>query len=719
MAGINSNFASRLTKGDDVSRAVELEPTDKPEKNRPHRWRWILPALLTLAWLALGAFGGPYAGKLSEVVTNDASSFLPATAEATEVNDLREKFDDSGAIPAIVVAERESGLTADDQEYLAESAKTLGGLDFVAETSPPLPDDRQDPRAVQIIVGVDEDADTGDAVTEIRAELGTDRPEDLTVLVTGPAAQAADLGEAFSGIDGMLLLVTGAAVALILVLVYRSPLLPLLVLASCGFALGAASLSIHALAQRGLLDLNGQSQGILFILVFGAATDYALLLVSRFREELRTTEDRYRAIMRAWKATLAPIAASAGTVILGVSCLLVSDLNSNRTLGPVAAIGIAAALLASVTFLPAVLALTGRAAFWPRRTKVSTEPARASRLWRGIAGLVGARPRLVWVLTAFVLLIGVAFVPQLRAEGTAQSEVFLKPVDSVAGQELLSDHFPAGSGSPTIIIAESGTAETVAAEAKVDGVESAEIAVDDTGRPKTADGLTEITVTLSDAADSAAAVDTVRDIREAVHDIPGAGAKVGGPTAIQLDTQDTSERDRSVIIPLVLAVILAVLIPLLRSIVAPLLLIGTVVLSFAATMGVSALVFNHLLGFPGADPVVPLFGFVFLVALGVDYNIFLMTRVREETAVHGVRSGTLKALTITGGVITSAGVVLAATFSALAVLPILFLAQIAFIVAFGVLLDTLLVRSLLVPALTLDLGRRTWWPSRLSRGTAD
>ncbi|GLZ81466.1 membrane protein [Actinorhabdospora filicis] len=682
---------------------VNPAPTDAPAKRRPARW--LVPALIVLAWLALGGFAGPYAGKLSEVTVNDGSAFLPASAEATEVATLLKKFDDRTAIPAVIVAERPGGLTPGDRAYL-EGLPAALAAHGTAAPAVLIPD------AGRITVAIP--AHPRQAVEAIRAQLAT-HPDGLTIMVTGPAAQLADLGAAFKGVDGLLLLVTAAVVGLILIAVYRSPLLPLVVLTSSAFALAVAALTVYVLADSGRLDLNGQSQGILFILVFGAATDYALLLVSRFREELRDTADRHAALRKAWKATIEPIAASAGTVVLGVLCLLFSDLNSNRALGPVAAIGIAAAFLSSVTFLPAVLALLGRSAFWPKRPAVGSPHPETGGLWARVAALVKRRPRAVWALTAVVLLLGAAFAGQLKAEGTAQSDIFLGEVESVAGQDLLSRHFPGGSGAPTIVIARQETAGAVLAAAHVDGVESAAPALGRDGKPRVADGLARLDVILSDPADSEAAVDTVRRLREAVHAVPGADALVGGPTAVQLDTQDTSRRDRALIIPIVLVVIFAVLALLLRSLVAPLLLIGTVVLSFAATMGVSALVFEHIFGFPGADPVVPLFGFVFLVALGIDYNIFLMTRVREESVRLGTREGTLRGLTATGGVITSAGVVLAATFSALAVLPLLFLAQIAFIVAFGVLLDALIVRSLLVPALAVDIGRRIWWPARLGK----
>jgi putative drug exporter of the RND superfamily len=682
---------------------------------RPHRTasrlRWLIPALLALAWLALGAFAGPFAGKLSEVAVNDGSAFLPSSAESTEVNELRAAFDETDATPAIVVAERPGGLDPADLDYLEAASAALAELPF--DAGPPIPPQLSEeaaPEAAQLVVLIDADADESEAVAEVRSVLEEGRPDGLTVLVTGQAALGADLGEAFGGVDGLLLLVAAAVVAVILVLVYRSPLLPILVLLSCGFALAAASAAVYFLADAGVIDLNGQSQGILFILVFGAATDYALLLVARYREELEGGADRFAAVRRALRATIEPIAASAGTVILGVLCLLFSQLESNRGLGPVAAIGIGASFLAATTFLPAVLALFGRAAFWPRRTR-----AERSRLWSGVAGLVARRPRLVWLTTAAGLVVAAAFMTQLKADGTTQTDVFLTDVDSVAGQEVQAEHFDAGAGAPAVIVADADSLEEVLAAAEVEGVAEAAPKTDPSGQVVEAEGLVEIEAVLEDAPDSDAAMATVERLREAVHAVDGAGALVGGPTAIQLDTLQVSERDRTVIIPIVLAVILLVLMLLLRSILAPLLLTATVVLSFGATMGVSALVFNHLFGFPGADPAVVLFGFVFLVALGIDYNIFLMTRVREESARLGTRAGTLRGLVATGGVITSAGVVLAATFSALAVLPILFLAQIAFVVAFGVLLDTVIVRSLLVPALTFDLGRAVWWPSRLSK----
>ncbi|UYF94330.1 MMPL family transporter [Rhodococcus aetherivorans] len=673
----------------------------------PRRIRWLLPALLLIAWLAIAGAGGPFAGKLSEVQQNDNSSFLPASAESTRAGELYAGFTDTRYVPAIVVAERPSGITPDDLAYLAGASAG----------PPPVPS--QDGQAARMIVPIDSTGEVGDAVDELRAELA-DPPEGLTIYVTGPAGQIADLTTAFEGIDGLLLLVAGGVVLLILVVVYRSPLLPFVVILSAVFALALASLLVYLLADADVIALNGQSQGILFILVFGAATDYALLLVSRYREELRLEQDRFAAMRTAWRATLEPIAASAGTVIAGVLCLLLSDLNSNRGLGPVAAIGIVASFVASMTFLPSALVLLGRAAFWPKRPTADPDADRddlasAHRFWNGLAQRVGAHPRRIWVVSSLVLVGFAMLLPQFKADGVAQSEIFLLETDYVTGQEMLGRHFDAGTGSPTVIITRESAAGDVAAAARVEGVTEVAPVTGPDGATTVVDGRVALQATLSDPADSPAAENTVERIRDAVGGVPGAEALVGGTTAVDLDTKNTATRDRTVIIPVVIAVVLLILILLLRALVAPVLLMLTVVVSFAATLGVSSLVFDHLLGFPGADPVVPLFGFVFLVALGIDYNIFLMTRVREESARVGTRRGTLRALTVTGGVITSAGIVLAATFSALAVIPLLFLAQIAFIVAFGVLLDALLVRSLLVPALTIDIGKRIWWPSTLAR----
>jgi len=446
---------------------------------------------------------------------------------------------------------------------------------------------------------------------------------------------------------------------------------------------------IYPLAKNGAIGLNGQSQGILSILVVGAATDYSLLLVSRYREELHDHPSKWAAMAVAWKAAVEPIAASAATVILGLLALLLSQLGSTRGLGPIGALGIGGALVASLTFLPAVLLLFGR--------------------------IVGRHPRRTWVLTLIGLLAFAAFAPTLKADGITQSQIFLNKVESVTGQEVLASHFPAGSGSPVQIIAPQAKAEkALTAVRSVQGVASAFVGQTPGIPPKVVDGNVLIQATLTPAADSPAAEAVVERLRAQLDPV-GSDVLVGGSTAINLDVRHASQRDLKVIIPAILAVVFLVLTLLLRSLVAPATLVVANVLSFAATVGVASLVFQHVLGFPGSDPATPLYAFVFLVALGVDYSIFLMTRVREESAERGTRPGILVALAVTGGVITSAGIVLAATFSALSLIPIAFLVQIAFIVAFGVLLDTTVVRSLLVPAFAYDLDRRIWWPGRLGR----
>ncbi|WP_018686129.1 MMPL family transporter [Actinokineospora enzanensis] len=678
-----------------------------------NRTRWLLPGLLIVAWLVVGGIGGPLQGQLSSVQTNDNASFLPESAESTRVSELQKGFADSTALPGVIVFERAGGLTAPDRKAMGDALAEVYGIPGVKRASP-LQVSTTDNEAAQAVVLLPTGGKQLRPVVNQIRETFVGLPQGLAAHVTGPGGLIADFTAAFGGIDGLLLGVTAAVVALILVAVYRSPILPLVVLLTAGLALCLAVTVVYLMAKGNVLTLNGQSQGILFILVFGAATDYALLLISRLREELRRHESVGTAMWAALKAAAGPIGASAGTVVAGLLCLLLSDLRSNSSLGPVAAIGIVASLLSALTFLPAVLMAFGRAAFWPFRpthTGDATTDDKQNGIWARVSGAVGRKPRLIWIVSTLVLLIGVGFLPQLKASGVSQSELFLTEVDSVTGQDVLARHFPGGTGSPAVLITDAGSAQQVIRLAKeTEGVADAGPRAAG-GAPKTVDGKVEINAVLKDAADSPAALDTVQRLRDRTHDI--GGTLVGGPTANQLDVRTSALHDRKVIIPVVLLVIFLILALLLRALLAPLLLIATVVLSFAATLGVSALVFNHILGFPGADPSVPLFAFVFLVALGIDYNIFLMTRVREEAFRHGTREGALRGLRVTGGVITSAGVVLAATFAALSVLPILFLAQIAFLVAFGVLLDTLLVRSLLVPALTVDIGRRVWWPGRV------
>ncbi|KGN38432.1 MMPL family transporter [Knoellia subterranea] len=716
----------------------------------PGRPRLVLLAALAIivAWLAVGSVGGPATGRLSEVQKNDNASFLPADAESTSVLESVARFSDEEEVPLIVVVERSDGEELDLRAGaallklaedlpslpLGESGETLG--DYVVDGARIGPVPSEDRKAALIVIPlkeaavsavVDGEAPVVAAADAVRTKARIDLAATglgLTSSVGGPGGLIADFSAAFAGIDGVLLLVALCVVLVILLVVYRSPVLPLAVLMSAVFGLCLAVLVIRPLAENGTIELSGQSQGIMFILVVGAATDYALLLVSRFREELHEHESTWVALKRAWRGAVEPIVASGATVILGLLCLLLADLRNTSGLGPVGALGIAGALLASLTFLPAVLLVFGRKAFWPFAPRVDhhhAEDAVGTRsLWGRVSGLVGRHPRRTWVAALVVLLAAAAFAPSFKAEGVTIKDTFLTATDSVDAQEAIQRHFAAGSGSPVQVIVPAEQAEAARTVVEADsGIESAWVGLTPPvpGQPtptaEPVDGLQLVQGTTTGAADSQEAEDTVRRLRASLDPV-SRDAVVGGQAAINLDVLDASGRDLRVIVPAILVVIFLVLCLLLRSILAPLLLVVANVISFAATIGVAQLVFDHILGFGGSDPAIPLYGFVFLVALGIDYSIFLMTRVREESVRRGTRPGILVGLAVTGGVITSAGIVLAATFSALTVLPLVFLVQVAFIVAFGVLLDTFVVRSLLVPALSYDIGPKVWWPARLA-----
>lgn len=696
--------------------------------------RVVLAALLTLAWLAVAGIGGPYFGKISEVSTNSQTDFLPASAESTQVVEQQGDFLGSDAVPAILVFEADGSLTDSHRTYLEGLTDQLAASGtFTGESSPVIYS--EDGQAAELILPISTDQETREVVDGIRAEIAQ-APNGLTGYVTGPAGFSADLVEAFGGIDGILLAVALIVVFVILLVVYRSPLLPIIVLTSSMVALSGAIFVIWHMANAGWVMINGQVQGILLILVVGAATDYSLLYVARYREALTQYTSRWEATRAAWRGSLEPILASGGTVIAGLLCLLLSELSSNKALGPVAATGIVLSILASLTFLPAVLALLGRVAFWPARPRYSSEVKDASAgFWAKIAAFVSGRPRTVWLVTALVLAIFAGFSATFQANGVRQSDLVLGQSQARDGQNVLAEHFPGGSGSPAnVIIPATEQDDAVAALDALDGVSSIAAVAQDSPAgtvpvgasaeslppvfagtsPTEVEERVMLQVTLADPADSPQAEETVRHMRETLASA-APGSLVGGTTASALDTIDSAQRDRALIIPVVLAVITLILMVLLRSILAPLILVAATVLSYLTALGVSALVFNHVFNFPGADPTVPLYGFVFLVALGIDYTIFLMTRVREEALHQGTKSGLRTALVATGGVITSAGIVLAATFAALGVIPLIFLVQLAFIVAFGVLLDATVVRALLIPALVEDIGKKIWWPSKLSR----
>ncbi len=709
---------------------------------------WFRPALVSVVlavWLVLSGTGGAIFGKLAGEQSYDVASFLPKSAESTVEAAERAGFTTVNDIPAIVLL---GDVTNPDQvaSLLAALkvayASPIGGDRTIADIvdGDPIVFPSADGTAVVAIVNLpfdrafEQDGDSFlglEVVDAIRAALA-DSGSVGDVYVTGPLGIFADSFALFGGIDGILLVVAAIVVLVILLVVYRSPVLPLFVLATAGAALSVAGFAVYALARSGALTFNGQSQGIMSILVVGATTDYSLLLVARYREELRRIESPYAAMRRAWRRSLAPIAASAVTVMLCLLTLLVSDLASNQSLGPVSAIGIGFALVSTLTFLPALLLIGGARArwvFWPTfpafhpedvdRVDTLAAVEEHAGVWGRVSRAVATRPRRTWMVAAAGLAIAAAFLPTFKSGGVGDDEQFLTDAESLQGLAIYSEHFPAGQTSPIEITADAGSLDAVvAAVSGIDGITSvtaltpsllAGMAPTGPEEPVVVNGRVAINAVTQVNSSSHEATQLVTEVRSAARGADPS-ALVGGSAATNLDVSATTERDLTVIVPLVLFVILVVLTLLLRALVAPAIIVAANVLSFAATLGVSALVFNHVLHHPGSDNAVPLFGFVFLVALGVDYSIFLMSRAREEALRRGTREGVRRALAVTGGVITSAGVVLAATFGALAVLPILFLVQIAFIVAFGVLLDTLVVRTLLIPGLIHDIGERTWWP---------
>ncbi|MFF5991178.1 MMPL family transporter [Prauserella flavalba] len=670
--------------------------------------KWVVLVL----WLGALAALGPLAGKLTDVQDNQASSWLPASAESTEVLRVLEGFRSSNEVPAIVVYDRPEGLRQADLARIADDTRAFGALDGVdRRVVGPIPSgERPLPQAAQVVVPLDIGEDGWDRLPGLIDEMrriASDGAGGVSVHVTGPAGFGGDSAEAFEGIDSTLLYAALAVVVTMLLLTYRSPSLWVLPVLVVGSALAVAQGVVYLLARYADLTVNGQSAGILLVLVFGAGTDYALLLVARYREELRTHSDRHEAMAYALHRAGPAIWASGATVAISMLCLLFADLNSTAGLGPVAAIGIGIALLAMVTLLPALLTITGRWVFWPVRPAFGS-PDRTDRgLWARIGRTVARGPRVAWVVTAVVLGALALGTLTLKTDGLTNAGSFTGTPDSVVGERVLAEHFPAGAGQPIQVVANAGQAGQVReAFADVPGVVSV-------GQPVVRDGVAYLEGTTEAAPDTPEGLATLVDVRDAVHAVPGADALAGGQAALLYDTAQANTHDRNLIIPLVLVVVFCILAVLLRALLAPLVLIATVVLSFLATLGISAFFFNTVFGFENADPSFPLFVFVFLVALGIDYNIFLMTRVREEAARHGTRRGMLTGLATTGGVITSAGLVLAGTFAVLGTLPLTFLAELGFAVAVGVLIDTMIVRGVLVCALTLDIGRWIWWPDRL------
>ncbi|MHA4819152.1 MMPL family transporter [Streptomyces aculeolatus] len=671
------------------------------------RTKWLVLA----AWILLLVALGPLAGKLGDVEDSSPNAFLPRSAESAELNTELEKFrgdPDDEVMPAVAVYSVPDGaMTEAGRQKAAADVRAFAPYVAAGErVTPPVASD--DGGALMTIVPITDEDDLGDTIEAVRDVAADGAPPGVDVEVGGPAASLADSVAVFDSLDATLMLATLAVVTVLLLITYRSPLLWLFPVLAVGFAAVLTQAGTYLLAKHASLPVDPQSAGILMVLVFGVGTDYALLLIARYREELHRHEDRHEAMQLALRRCFPAILASAATIAAGLSCLYFADISSSRSLGLVGAVGAVCAFLALVTVLPALLVIVGRWVFWPFVPRHGTPVHGHRTVWSRIGGAVSRRPRWSWLMSLGLTAV-LAFGVVGMDFGLKQSEMFQDKPESVVAQERISAHYPSGASDPADIVTNAAAKDAVrAAVEQVDGV--AGVADGDT-----AGGLAALRVTLDDEPDSDAAKDTVDDLRTAVGAVDGADALVGGTTAEALDTQRAADRDLRVVVPIVLLVVFLVLIGLLRALVAPLVLLATAVLSNVAALGASYLLFDHVFDFAAVDWSIPLMGFVFLTALGIDYNIFLMTRVREEVALHGHAKGVLTGLTSTGGVITSAGIVLAATFSVFAGLPLVTMAQMGVLVGVGVLLDTFLVRTVMVPALALDLGRWTWWPGALFR----
>ncbi|KUL27763.1 MMPL family transporter [Actinoplanes awajinensis] len=697
--------------------AVNVAPTkETPPGPVPSRW---VPWLVIGLWVALAAVMVPLSGKLSSVTKDRAVDALPASADSTKVAALEDKLPGGEENTFVFVYHRAGGVTADDRASVERHYNTMATR-YPPKVTPPAGENDEGPptqisndgKAMMFTLNVSTSYGEPAVLTGPMRDIAKDRPAGLDLDVTGPAGIDADMDAVFDGIDVQVFLTTVIVVTILLILTYRSPVLWFIPLVAVGVAALTSMATVYLLVKGFGLVINSQNSALLTILVFGVGTDYALLLIARYREALHQHENVRVAMLHALRGAAPAIVASAATVIGGLLCLLAADLNETRGLGPIGAAGILCALVAMLTLFPAVLVVLGRRIFWPAIPRFGTAMQQKPGLWGRLGAAISRRR---WVAT--LASLGVLGVLTIGLTGNTsilrEQDQFLSTPESVTGFTVLREHFPELGGQPMTVFTRAAYQEQVLDVVKhTPGVAQVE-----TGETK--EGWVDISVFPKDAPDTTAEYDTIRRVRAAVHTVNGAEALVGGPSAEHLDTDVTTRRDQKVVIPLVLAVVLIILGLLLRAIVAPLMLMATVIVSFAAAFGGSVFIFEMILGFKGIDYSVPLLAFMFLVALGVDYNIFLTHRAREETVRLGTRDGILKALSATGGVITSAGLVLAATFAVLVSLPLVMLVELGFLVAFGVLLDALLVRSVLVPALTLLIGRRIWWPSRLSRPAAE
>jgi RND superfamily putative drug exporter len=690
------------------------------------RAKWVAVGIWLLVFA--GASAAQLPAKFADGQKNGPQSFLPGDAESTQALGFIQGLKGNQA-PVVVVYHRDSGLTTKDRATIARDRLELNSSRATRTTGFNPPQISKDRTSAllrsQIRLGLkrDDEAATAsdrivDAVAAVRDDV-RDPGGGLQVNVTGDSAFSADAINVFRDIDSRLLLGSILLVIVLLAVIYRSPFFLWIPLAAVGLAEQITRSLGYGLTELGV-TVNGEAASILSIIVLGAGTDYALLLVARYREELRRHEDRYEAMRRALQTAGPAILASGGTVMAALLCLTLAEVNGTAGLGPIGAMGVGVAVLATLTLLPALLLIFGRRAFWPSVPHAGDAGAdETSGRWRAVGDLVARRPRRVAI--GVVAMLAIMSLGLLNYDdGLTRGNQFRDSVEAVRGQDTLDASFPGGSApAPTQVVVSNpevvGETAVLGALRNVPGVVSVifdnRTNIFEAGGPAVGILLLEVVLRPPPFSDEALAI--IPKLRESARRSGGTKTLVGGGTAVEYDLRQAAVRDNKVVVPLTLIVVFLVLVALLRAVVAPLLLLGTVILSFAASLGVGSVVFDVIFGFPGSDPSVPLYAFVFLVALAIDYNIFLMARVREETRTHGTREGMLRGLAVTGGVITSAGIVLAGVFVVLGVLPLVFLSEIGFIVAFGVLLDTFIVRSLLVPALTFELGPRIWWPSAL------
>ncbi|BAU32880.1 MMPL family transporter [Microcella alkaliphila] len=662
------------------------------------------------SWLVLLAtvLGAGALIALSGQEENDAAPpvGLPDSAESVQVQQLQEQFPSADGTSAILVVAAETGTLTDEQlATLGDNSAELAQIADVEFLPPPIVSDDATVAFVVVpldpITSVSERAERAD---ELRAAASADLAG-ATVYLTGAEGFEVDLAAVFEGANVTLLGTTVLVVAVLLILTYRSPWLWLVPLAVVGLGDQVAGTIARLVAGAVGVELDASVTGILSVLVFGAATNYALLLIARYRDELRLFEDRREAMRRAVRGTAPAILASGGTVALALATLLFAELSGNRALGLAGAIGIVVAMFFGLVVLPAALVLFSRGLFWPFVPRYGAPDFVAKSPWGRLGRRVSRRPVIV-ATVGFLALAGFAAGLVGANVGLSQNERFIEKPEAVVGQEVLADAFSAGSTSPAAVIVPSDeAAETLAALLALDGVDSGEVG-------ESTDEWTQLDVTIDADPESAAAFDTIERMRASLDDVGTGQALVGGIDAQALDAANAQERDQAIVIPLILVLVFIVLVILLRALLAPLLLLGAVVASYFSAVGIGWILFQTVFGFPAIDTTVLLFSFLFLVALGIDYSIFLVTRAQEEAERLGIKEGMIRALAATGAVITSAGILLAAVFAVLGVLPLITLTQIGIIVCIGVLIDTLLVRTVIVPAFAFIAGDRFFWPRK-------